>query len=280
MKTNKVEVYHKIMECISNKIINELQIFKISHIPLYKKQQQYIDYKFTHITPTDFLDPLYHKNITNRLYENAATYTVPLSQVKKSICRKYKLQEWQYIEFDAYHDHKLCIIIPKIGKNEEMIINDMESLGYFCGYKELYDDPAGEYIGLRFEPMYQTDDITNTLREYGYLLHITLTKNLDSIYEHGLIAQHKNNKFNYPPRLYFFPSNLSKMELITIVKMLNDELYDNSIYLKDFSILLIDMSKINPKIKFYGDPISEKGVFTTDNIPADAIIDNTTLMNY
>jgi hypothetical protein len=158
----------------------------------------------------------------------------------------------------------------------------MSAFGYFKSAvvkEEIINDI--KWVSIQFEPKFQ-EIITQELKNnHNFLYHISPTKYEQKILKYGLIPKSKNNKFNYPYRVYLLMDknnnfNLTKSYLISVTKMLlntklnivkNQYFNDNN-----FTLYKIDISKLKNNINFYYDanfyPLS---IFSTDNINPEAI---------
>jgi len=158
----------------------------------------------------------------------------------------------------------------------------MNAFGYFKSdiiKEDIINDI--KWIAIQFEPKFQ--DVINykIIHNHKYLYHLSPTKYENKILKNGLIPKSKNDKFNYPYRVYLLMDknetfNINKTYLISVAKMLlnsRTSLITNQ-YINDneYTIYQIDISKLNKNINFYYDanlyPLS---IFTVDNINPNAI---------
>ncbi len=203
--------------------------------------------------------------------------------VKEQLLEYFPLEKEQIEIINRKHDINFIVIyIPDIAINLQLIEKTMNAFGYFKSdiiKEEVINDI--KWVAIQFEPKFQ-DVITYEIKHnHKYLYHISPTKYEHKILKNGLIPKSKNDKFNYPYRVYLLMDkdnsfNLNKTYLISIAKMLLGSKLNlvNNQYVNDneYTIYQIDISKLNNNINFYYDtnlyPLS---IFTVDNINPNAI---------
>lgn len=123
------------------------------------------------------------------------------------------------------------------------------------------DECNYEIYVLVFEQ--KTGDPINYDKLPDTLYHITDTKYLNSILNMGLIPKSKNKKTYHPERIY-----------LTEIKSQCISLFEHPEFgIKTPVIFTIDKNKLEDKnILIYKDPYLSGGVFVTNNIPKDCII--------
>ena len=102
------------------------------------------------------------------------------------------------------------------------------------------------------------------------MYHISPFVNKDSILKNGLIPTSRNNKFDYPPRVHLLMPSLSDNQLRNIARQLYDA-DNNPDNDGTYCLFQIDVNKLPIDIDFYFDGRYEKGVYTKQIIPRDAI---------
>ena len=170
----------------------------------------------------------------------------------------------------------IWIVVPKDdrGLNKKMLDSYLIPSGYICFSKnETYysDEDSGiSFVWYIYEKKFDNDVTDSILNNKDYLYHITLNLYIDKIKRQGLKPKDEiwnNDLFPSHNRLYLF---------------LNDNLFDKSDtyfsnkdlkrkYNNGFSLLRIDVSKLNNNIKLYSDPRQNDAVYTYDCISPDAI---------
>lgn len=236
-----------------------------SDVTYEQAKNQYVDYTKLHAFP-NFSSPINNfspKN--NSIVESSGSK--PLNDVKKEIVNKYFLDDWQFKIITAKNNIDIAIIIPQIYKNPSLINKDMETMGYFNSVSEVVVINGFNYIQMQFEPKYQ-DNILNEVKNMGIIYHSTLTSNVDSIKQKGFVPSSKNNMFKYPNRIYFSKGTIDIRHLIDITMQLANVSKQNC---NDYSIIVIDTSKIPDNIEFYYDPNYQDGVFTEEILPSTII---------
>lgn len=236
-----------------------------SNITYEQAKKQYVDYTKIHAFP-NFSSTINNFSLKdNSIVESSGSK--PLSEVKKEIINKYFLDDWQFRIITSMNNIDIAIIIPQIYKNHSLIKDDMETMGYFNSISKPIVINGFNYIQMQFEPTYQ-DDILNDVKNMGILYHSTLTSNINNIKQKGFIPSSKNNFFDYPDRIYFSKGNTDMKCLINITVQLANVNKQN---VTDYSIIVIDTSKIPDNVKFYYDPNYQDGVFTEDTLPSNVI---------
>lgn len=192
---NKKFLYKTLIKDISNvikkhlnesntKIVDkEINVeFDINDIPLSALCKQYINFN-------DYLMPRFYDKLTNheRINEDIK-YSASADTAIAAIIDRYPIAKWQIIQ--GYNKINVIFIIPLIEDNEYLITNSMKYLGYYVSNRWLQPvtNENGEklkYIALRFDPYYPAS-ITNDIRQYDYIYHISPAYNLESIKKMGL----------------------------------------------------------------------------------------------
>lgn len=195
-----------------------------------------------------------------------------------TITSHYDLEDWQFIiqtNYDNTQTHAF-IIIPNLNDNISIIDSAMKCFGYYRSmqlpllginkYRNMKD-----WIIIQYEQRIQ-EFINDKIKEERCLYHISPSIYEEKILKQGLVPKSKNDKFDYPDRIYLIlDSSLNDIQgdLINIANMLYANRKDKSI--KDYTIYKIDCSHLintNFSIDYNFAPFA---VFTADNIPPYAI---------
>lgn len=252
---------------LMDKTFLNIDVYKI---PLKIFKKQYVNFKSLVKSPPTFGDPLMPLSKKNRLNEGENRKTFDIEDVKKTIIKNYKLEEEQFIISIEDNDIKVALIIPHIGDNEKLIIEDMESLGYYETIRGIIEIDDMEYSMIIFDPRYPKN-ITNEVHKMKYIKHLTPKYNLGSIKENGFIPLHKNEVFKYPPRIHFLKNNIDDRNIDFLGKQLNE--YNTSKENDGIYVLLtLDTTLISKNVKFIGDSCYEFGICTEDKIPYSAVV--------
>lgn len=250
------------------KLDNTFKDINFIDIPFKSLKKQYVDFEEIISLPPTFDDPLFkRKGSVNENIEK----TIDIQKVRKSIMKKYELEDWQFKVKEASNEIKVAVIVPHIGSNEKMVIDDMTSMGYyFC---QMWEQKIRGliYTIIRFDPKH-IKDITNLVRKMEYLKHLTPKYNLESIKENGFIPLHKNEVFIYPPRIHFFKEDTTDEDIDDIGKKLC-ETNSNSQNDGTYILFTIDVSRIPKNVKFTYDSCSDLAVCTEDSIPYDVVVE-------
>lgn len=242
----------------------------LSDVPKKSLDKQFKKFKFIHIN--SFSSLLLKENKEKRLNEGIK-FTYDIDNTCKEITKRYNLEDWQFNIIIAENDIKVALIIPNISNNKDIIISDMESLGYYVSdsWKERGDENDNNiYTIIRFDPRFP-DNINNQVKNMGIIYHLTPEYNLESIKKSGFIPQNNNKKFKYPPRIHFLKGNINEKNIKSIGQQLcdeNDDIRNNGEYI----LFTLDVDRIPNDVNFIGDSCYEYGICTEDVIPYDCVI--------
>lgn len=141
-----------------------------------------------------------------------------------------------------------------------------------CGYFPAHFTKSNGYVVVQYESKHD-ENISEELRKTErYLTHITPTYNVEKILKNGFSPKSKNYVFNFPDRVYFSVGSAVPKESLEMVKMLafsNASKGNNGKY----SIFKIDLTKIPENVKFFKDQNYKNGIYTTENLRPDCIVD-------
>ena len=192
--------------------------------------------------------------------------TYDINHTVHSIAELFNLQN-NKLDNSKNFDGRIWIIngdkndIIKIELHDLSNINNinfyMKKYGYICS--EQNDNV------FTYEKKFDTYILAKRLIFDGnqFLYHITTKNVIDKILKQGLVPKNKVNGFlDDEERNYFYLKQPTK-----------DKLKDFYFYkfVKPVVSLKIDLSKINPSIKFYYDPRTEDALYTYEPIPYNAI---------
>lgn len=215
----------------------------------------------------------YHKNklgtLSKKLYEKQQlNYTIPVDEVTHELKMKYMLYDWQIETRTVCNKVKVILIIPNIKDNVDLLVDDMNKFGYYLSYYNDISNNEYNYQYLYFEPNY-TDDVTNRVKRYGIIIHLTHGYNLENIIkDNKLIPKYGNRQMKYPDRIYFINGDLYKKYILDLARDLNNESNRKS---NEYLEIRIDTDKLPNNIKFYVDPNYEMGIYTYDEIPFNCV---------
>lgn len=261
----------RVSKVVKNVLKNDTILIPIdlSDVSVADARKQYVNFKLIRLAP-GFGSRLMSnaKNPAIKLNENYNT-TVPLQDVQKEISKIYSLQPWQFNILLGRNNIEVCLIIPSIDENVNMMVADMENLGYneSCRDEQLIHNLP--YIRIQFEPLY-TDNVYNDVKNMGVLYHITPEYNVEKIKKYGFVPKSDNSKFKYLPRVYFIKGDTPFPRLKAIARSLcaaNTNPKNNGKY----AILYIDTDMLLSNIRFQYDPLLDEGVYICDSIPYDCV---------
>lgn len=157
------------------------------------------------------------------------------------------------------------------------LIDKISRAMVLCGYYlavPLSRIPMGKNVWLQYEPKYDKslyDEIRNTEK---YLLHLTPEIYIPKIRKNGLVPCSKNQYSTYPERIYLLRGSIPPSEVSEMYYMLST-VYNmkrkNPVW--EYGIVYVDISRLPKNFKLFLDPnYPAYGLYTTDNIPPDTII--------
>lgn len=243
---------------------NDSDSFDISSIPIEELKRQYIDYNL-------IIGLCSEDNPLRFIKEDKEDGTSrPLGEVQNAMLDKYHFHEWQFRIEQGKNNVEICMVIPQIGNNIQMVTTDMDFFGYFCSYKIEVEFENLVYLKMKFEPIFQ-DDVSKIIREYEFLYHATPSSNVSQILEQGIKPLSDNHLFSYPPRVFLMKGDVTieGQNLIaqTLFRFSGRE--ENEL---EYTILTLDVDSIPQNIPFYYDPNHEHGVFTNSAISPSCIV--------
>lgn len=240
----------------------------ITQIPIEALKQGYFDYR---LIPQSIMygNPLYEPDTITE----AVNDILPPDTVVNNIINKYHLPQQLVIKVEHYHKIYVYVITAYIGKNDKLIEDDMNKMGYFLGARgEVVEIQNMRFQTLQFEPSSQLqEDITDLVKsKFDILYHWTPSYCVEGIQYNGLIPSHKNEVFNYPPRTYLMEGNSSDEQMWNLGQQLcikNNNPNNNGTY----NLIIVDIENLDNSIRFFYDPNSEIGIYTEQPIPSNRI---------
>lgn len=204
------------------------------------------------------------------IYESYEKRTYSIEEVKKELTSKFYFKDWQIQEQPGANNIKLVVLFSLINQNYQIVIKEMEILGWTKSYVAPCSTLGGiPVIAISFDPLYQPS-IKNTVRQWTHLFHLSPIYNKDSILQNGLFPSSQNSKFDYPPRLHLLKPTISQTELLNIGNLLC-KANTNPLNNGNYCLFKIDLSKVPEDIEFYFDPRYDYGIYTKQSINNNAI---------
>lgn len=226
---------------------------------------------------------------------HSATYANPLTlymdkQLNEGLIRTYPIEKTidfvkSYFNFNekqiqvvpvANGEKNIIIYLPVIGNNIDQVTKAMNLCGYFLSHKVFKVLPLGKVATLQFEARNQKDISKELRNEEKTLLHITPKYNVNKIKNIGFSPRHRNELFNFPERIYFLRGTVLKDAIMDIGDQLN---YSNTSPGNngEYALFTIDLAKVSEDVKWFVDPNYPHGVYTTQNISPNTIINYETI---
>lgn len=262
------QIIHESIEKVladKSRLVHDIDIKKI---PIEILRQAYVDYR---LLPNS----VYYGN---KFHEPAAIKEaigdiIPPDDLLKEIYRKYSLPQGFARKEEHFHRIYVYIIVALVGKNVELIKDDMERAGYFLSVMGDVTEVEGMSFQLmQFEPTSQLqEDITDLVKSrYDVLYHWTPSYCVDGIMQDGLIPSNRSSIFKYSPRTYLMEGDSTDEQMIYLGRLLcarNASQENNG----EYALLAVNLEGLDESIRFYYDPNSEIGVYTEQTIPSDKI---------
>ena len=242
--------------------------FDITDIPIDVLKKQYVNFKLYRMPPA-YGDLLYDSSKNKRLTEGVNVSYDP-TQVRDTIIKNYHMDEWQCQVLKAENEIHVIVVAPLLDENESLIEEDMESMGYYKCNKWIQSSNGLSFVLIRFDPQFP-QSVNNMVRQLNVLIHLSPVYNHTQIQQYGFIPKHQNEKFTYPPRIYFIKGNVT----IDDVEYIGNQLCHDNHNVKnngDYIMYILSVKKIPSNVTFYGDSCYKHGVCTYDPIPYDAVI--------
>lgn len=263
---------HRIVRESINRVFKETTDYiddvDISKIPIEDLRKGYKDFRLVPIS-TMYGHVLYEP-VT---IKEAVGDTFPPEDAVKSLIQKYDLPPSLVYIREHFHRIYVYAIVARVGINEQLIEEDMKKLGYFLSKKlEIVNVEGMDFQKMQFEPYSQyQEDITDMVKtKFDILYHWTPSYCIEGIQREGLIPNHKNDVFNYPPRTYLMEGDSTDKQRLYLGRLLcaaNNNPNNNG----EYALLVVDIEKIDNNIRFYYDPNSEIGIYTEQPISSDRI---------
>ena len=272
MKEN-LDKLKQLIRSIIKEILTEERLISdegidISRIPINDLKQGYKDLRLVP-TLTNYDDVLCQPATIKEAYGDI----MPPEDVIKTITSRYGLPETFAKKVENRNNIYVYLVVAHIGVNENIIIEDMQKLGYFLGQRKKSQVIDGmEFCVLQFEPTSQLqDDETEAIKnKYKTLYHWTPSYLVKNILSKGLVPTHKNEKFNFPNRTYLMRGDSDDRMLIAMGQELcifNSDNRNNGSY----TLLGVDITNLDDTVRFYLDPNSSIGIYTEQVIPSNNI---------
>lgn len=165
------------------------------------------------------------------------------------------------------------VVIPNIDKNEKLVCDLAESLGYFLTTKKDMADEYGKmWLGLFFNPHHQ-DTIDTYVREnVSELIHCTSKELYKKIAKEGLIPDTNSPIYKSDVgRIYFYCGLMPWNKDKSYTKMLKQLFNTKQIPQDEWMIIGISTDKIPSDVHFYADPNQTNCCYITKAISSDCI---------
>lgn len=227
------------------------------------------------VLSVDYMSPISFANPLSIMLTEGLIKSYPTDKSVEYIKNLFNLSDDAIKAVEYNGIEKLLITFVPKPENWDVLMNATNLCGFFLSRPK--PDQIYNYIGrqvrLEFEKKY-SNDLFDELKSNGEnLIHLTPLKNVDKIRNIGLVPAAKNLAFNYPERVYLLKESTPDDIIDWLCKALS-KVYTGKRKEKviDYAKIVIDINKLKEDTKLFQDPNLPKfGLFTTDNIPTDAI---------
>ena len=200
--------------------------------------------------------------------------TYPLDATVKYIKNYFGLKDNMVEPVSIESGNYIFVYMPNFNDNLEQMLKAMQFCGYYLAFPKKENVEQNKWVELQFEPIHDIDNSKQIREEEKIVYHLTPSYNEGKIKNYGFIPKSKNNKFNYPDRIYLIRGSATNREIYTIGEQLN-KINSSDRNTGEYILYTIDLSKLPEHIKLFIDPNYDYGIYTTDNIPVNSIINQT-----
>lgn len=247
-------------------MINDFIPFDIFKIPIDILRKQYIDYK-TNLPISKYTDSQY-KTVVEESNE-----TKQIESVIDDLKVKFFLDDWQCLVARAHNNIDVALVIPNTENNKKLIINEMESCGYFVGKTRNLQREDMYWLQIQFEP-YHSKSINDEIKSDDVLYHITSINNEQSILDNGIVPTNEDvvngKKSNRPNMVFLLREYTGRIQWKKLAQIINKS-RPNNLKSNRYVVFQIEINKLPKNIVFQGDPEHPSGVCTYSKIPKKAI---------
>ncbi len=232
--------------------------------------------KKVRITEEQFHRALFEESIVVS-YDNPLSIEMSSESINEGLIKTYPFETMmryvrEYFNIPEFYMHTYsnngvqcaAFDLPKNKTFQKRVDKAMN----LCGYFESTRSSMDELDRIHYEPKFKEEE-----KEIGdFLYHITPHYTVGKIKKIGLCPYHKNAKFNYPSRIYFFKEDVPREILKNAAKAL-DKYSKRKIKDGIYRVLKIDVNSLPDNIKFFVDPNARYALYTLNNIPPNCIVD-------
>ena len=223
----------------------------------------------------DYMSPISLANPLSFMLTEGLIWSYPTDKSVEYIKNLFNLPDdaIRAVEYNGI-EKLLITFIPK-PENWDALLNAANLCGFFLSRPK--PDQIYGYLGrqvrLEFEKKY-SDDLFDELKAVGEnLIHLTLPKNVGKIRSIGIVPSAKNLAFNYPERVYLLkestPDEIIDWLCVALSRVYTDKRQKKKI---NYAKIIININELKEDTRLFQDPNLPKfGLFTTDNIPPNAI---------
>lgn len=194
--------------------------------------------------------------------------TLSIKALRKELS-KLGFKQWQIKTDIIANKVRVVILYADLGKNTEIITNEMASFGWTRARISSPMQIHGVMCrAMDFDPNEQKS-LTKEAKKFPYLFHWTPINNINSIMLNGLEPRSENNYLTFQPKVHLMKGNIS----MKTASYLGWQLYNKNINNDngEYVLIRIKTDLIPDNIEFYGDPRYHSGYFVKETIPSNAL---------
>ena len=138
--------------------------------------------------------------------------TYPFETMMRYVMEYFNIPKFYMHDYENNGVKCIAIDLPKNDEFQKRVDKAMN----LCGYFESIRASIGDLDRVHYEPKFEEEEV-----EIGDILyHLTHHSNKPKIMRIGLCPYHKNTRFNYPSRTYFFRKDTPMHEMENAAKAL------------------------------------------------------------
>ena len=180
----------------------------------------------------------------------------------ESLKKKYGFFDSQIKKVEYNNGVGIYMMYIRNKSLEKMIDIEMRKHDWFLSFSS----SNGDIVSLFFEPSSQAN-ISDVVFKQRYIYHYTQSNRVKNIMKQGLEPRHERVEYVYPERIYFSLYENDKIAITLRNSLIKHNLSPDW----EYTLLRIDLSKVDKETKFYYDVFAEKCVFTVDSIRSECI---------
>ena len=153
--------------------------------------------------------------------------------------------------------------IEFVSIDDEDFLRKADDALKLCGYYMAFSE---EYCKGYVQSGYEKRHDKRIRLDINKLYHVTRRESLPKIRREGLVPKSRDKQTHHLDRIYFFKKDYGE----DAFKKIAEDLYGGNTSF-GYAVIEVDLDKIGRDIIFHNDLNTKDGIYTTDNIPPDAL---------